>query len=439
MRLSNRLKDLFASERGNVLAIGAATLPLLMGSAGFAIDSVQMAMWKRQLQRAADSAAIAGAHALVQGAETGTAVANDVDEHIDYDLEENETPMLAEDPRITSGSYADRSLSTTQDCDTRGGTPCFDRAIQVSLVAERTLPFMSLFTRSATRLTATATAAVVPEGEFCLISLYNGTDTGIRTGGNADLALGCGMTTNARGSSQNPAFRNYGSSTVTATPVAAVGSIGGGADFAAGTTLLPYSSPVDDPFSDVPDPTIPPGETCNTQLKVGKQYTDAAPLVLDAANGNLTCYTSWDITGTVQLEPGTYYVNDGLLDLKGKIIGNDVTIVFMGDNSDFKHNAQGVIDIDAPEDGDYEGIALYRDRNAAWQEFKINGGANTRISGAIYMPSTDVMVNGGSQITSTCLQVVSRKIHFSGGGSIDNDCPDQSVRSIKYNMVRLVG
>jgi hypothetical protein len=41
MRANNWLKRLGASERGNVRVLGAVTLPLLMGSAGLAVDSIK--------------------------------------------------------------------------------------------------------------------------------------------------------------------------------------------------------------------------------------------------------------------------------------------------------------------------------------------------------------------------------------------------------------
>ena len=427
----SRLRNLFQSERGHVIAIGAATLPLLMGSAGFAIDAAQMAMWKRQLQRAADSAAIAGAHALAQGAPTDPAVANDVDEHIDYDIGENETPMLKQNPTVTPGGFVGGAFSP-QDCSALA-SPCW-KAVQVSLLAERRLPFMGMFTRSVTPLTAIATAAVVPEGDFCLISLYDGADTGISTGGNSGLSLGCGMTTNARGSSNKPAFNVYGSGSVTADPVAAVGNIEG--SFTSGTTKLPYSSPVEDPFADVPDPSVPPGESCNAPLTVPKD----TEVTLDPASGSFTCYTSWTVTGTLKLKKGTYYVNNSTLTMAsgGKLIGEDVTLVFMGDNSDYVENGQNVVSLSAPDDGDYAGIAIYRERDAATKTFKINGGANLSIEGAIYMASTDLWVLGNAGISSECLQIVTRKVDFNGGGTIDNECPDNTMRSITYNKVRLV-
>src|SRR5437763_17198486 len=70
---------LMRSKRGNVLAIAAACMPLFIGAAGLAVDTIQWTMWKRQLQRAADSAAIAGVYnresngGLTTGATTGMA------------------------------------------------------------------------------------------------------------------------------------------------------------------------------------------------------------------------------------------------------------------------------------------------------------------------------------------------------------------------------
>lgn len=77
-----RIKRLLKDKRGNSLVIAAAFLPVLMGSAGLATDTIQWALWKRELQRAADSAAIAGVYDRVQnGGQTGqtvTAVSKDL-------------------------------------------------------------------------------------------------------------------------------------------------------------------------------------------------------------------------------------------------------------------------------------------------------------------------------------------------------------------------
>ena len=54
------LKALLRDESGNVLALAAVGLPIMIGCAALAVDTVQWVFAKRQLQAAADAAAIAG-------------------------------------------------------------------------------------------------------------------------------------------------------------------------------------------------------------------------------------------------------------------------------------------------------------------------------------------------------------------------------------------
>src|SRR6476661_4136747 len=72
------LKKLWRDRRGNALVIAGAALPLLIGSAGLATDTIQWVLWKRQLQRAADSAAIAGVYAKMQSQAVDSAVSTDL-------------------------------------------------------------------------------------------------------------------------------------------------------------------------------------------------------------------------------------------------------------------------------------------------------------------------------------------------------------------------
>jgi Flp pilus assembly protein TadG len=64
-------KRLWRDRRGNALAIAGAALPLVLGSAGLASDTIQWTLWKRQLQRAADSAAMAGVYAIASDRAVG--------------------------------------------------------------------------------------------------------------------------------------------------------------------------------------------------------------------------------------------------------------------------------------------------------------------------------------------------------------------------------
>src|SRR5437763_14739697 len=73
------IRKLLKDRRGNVLAIACAAMPMVVGCAGLATDTIEWTLWKRQLQRAADSAAFAGvydrANATVSGSTTNTPTA----------------------------------------------------------------------------------------------------------------------------------------------------------------------------------------------------------------------------------------------------------------------------------------------------------------------------------------------------------------------------
>jgi Flp pilus assembly protein TadG len=424
----HRLKSLFRSDRGNVLMIGAAAMPLLMGSAGLAIDTIQLAFWKRQIQRAADSAALAGAHARVQASSTAQAVSNDLDENIDFDLQLNETPILSSTV-IEEGSFAESTFATA-NCATRGATGvCHNPAIQVTLTSQRRLPFMGLFTHSPSTITARATAAVIESGRFCLVSLYDGTDPGITGNGNINLDLGCGMVTNSR--SANAVNINGNSADIDATPISAVGGLNAD-DFPDGTTTLPYSAAFPDPFATIPDPEIP--DNCGGTLLVTSD-TQINP-------GDKNCYDSVHVkSGTLTVNTDQFFVR-GMLNLDSLLKSgtNGTTLFLMGDDSDMTTNGGGQskkLDLTAPSTGPYAGIALFRDRNAATRLIKMTGGTDITIDGAIYAPSTDLSLGGNGEIGSRCVQIVGRKLTFHGNPELINDCDDPND-GYKTQIVRLV-
>lgn len=433
MRGINWLKRLWVNERGNVLVLGAVTLPLLMGSAGLAVDSIQATLWKRQLQRAADSASIAGARAISQGASTDTAVANDLDEHIDYDLEENETPVIT-NREVTTGSF-DAGAMSGDTCAARGGSVnCHDDAVQIVLETERRLPFMGLFTDAATKVNARATAAIVDDGEFCLVSLYDGTDPGITALGNPSLELKCGIATNSRATN---ALNVDGSAQIDATSVSAVGGIEGGGHYVGDAVLQPYSSAISDPFAGVPDPVLPAG--CNTGTLSITAGTATAPVTIP----NNACYASYNITGYARIATGgRIYVNNGDIDIKGSLVGTNTTLIMMGDDSSWTQNGGGKLSLTAPLTGDYAGIVIFRERVAdspGGKEIKINGGADLNLQGAIYGKNTDFWIGGNGAIDSQCIQIVGRKLEFKGGGTIHNNCQNTGTTSITSRRIRLVG
>src|SRR5215213_411394 len=69
---------LWRDRRGNAILIAGAAMPLVVGAAGLATDTIQWTLWKRELQRAADSAAFAGVYAKAQDASASAAITADL-------------------------------------------------------------------------------------------------------------------------------------------------------------------------------------------------------------------------------------------------------------------------------------------------------------------------------------------------------------------------
>src|SRR6476620_5164114 len=229
-------RKLWRDRRGNALVIAAAALPLVIGSAGLASDTIQWVLWKRQLQRAADSAAIAGVYAEMQSQTVTTAISTDLGKNQNTGI-----TLQSGYPQITYPTITNAT-----------------NAVKVTLAVQRQLGFSSVFLSSAPIIKAEATAATVQTGVYCVVSLENTSATGITATGNSDINLGCGMITNS--TSLNAAIAT-GSSSVDATPVAAVGDIQDNSHWN-GAELLPFTVAEADPYAGVARPANFPAGSC---------------------------------------------------------------------------------------------------------------------------------------------------------------------------------
>ncbi len=399
MPLFKFIRRLVESQRGNALVIGAATMPLMVGSAAVAIDTIQLNIWKRQLQRAADSSALAGAHALAQQQLPEPSVLRD--------LQLNNHVPLTGAPGVESP------------------VPGRTRAVRVALTSRQSLPFWAFFTGTPPTIAAEATAQVVVTGRFCMLSLYQGTESGIDVAGNADVTLGCGMAAN----SQAPnAVTADGTSTVTASHIMAVGGVVNSSNLLGNPQLLPFSDKQSDPLAYLPNPPVPSG--C-TPLTVQNNET----ITLEGDR----CFSSIDVRsgGTLLLGPGVYTVNGGDITLQGSVrsiagtapgIGG-VTFVMTGPNGlagDLKINAQAELNLHAPTSGDYKGVLFYRDRRASNIEISINGGATSVLEGALYFPQSDIKFAGNAEMDVRCMQLIGQRLKFRGSANISNQCPPGS-------------
>ena len=416
------LKKLWRDRRGNALVIAGAALPLVIGSAGLASDTIQWALWKRQLQRVADSAAEAGVYAKVAGGTVGSCanVTNPAyTQAVAYDISKNNytgaTPTCIVTNPPPTGSYSSDSM-----------------AVKVDLSIQRPLAFSGMFMTSAPTISASATATIVPSGEYCVISLETQPVTGIDATGSTNVNLGCGMITN---SPSMTAAVATGSANVGASPIAAVGGIPASDNWATGTVLQPFTVQQADPFGNVPLPT-PSGCTGFPNNSPNNTYNSSNTPGL-AITGGVKCFSGdVDIKGRVTLDTGTYILDGGSLSMtnsNASLTCANCTIILMNSSGGTVGGVNingGKLDITSPNTGCtigaagcYDGMSFYQSRNAASDNsILINGNASSRVEGALYFPKADLTFNGTAGMTTNCMQIVAKDVTFTGNSAITNHC-----------------
>jgi hypothetical protein len=421
------IKKLRRDRRGNVLAIAGATIPLVVGAAGLATDTIQWATWKRELQRAADSAAFAGVYAKQQGAATAdNAVAKDWAKHNNTGIS-----LVTGYPQIaypTGSGYS-------------GG-------VRVTFAIQKRLSFSSMFLSAPPTITASATAGLVPGGKFCVVALESGTTAGITIGGSADVDLGCGVISNSIAVDESIDV-NGNAYRLAAAPVAGSGGLPitslqnhGASD------IQPYHMPQQDPYAGEYETSIPPSQTCRNNLNASGARDGAGKI-------NPGCYNSFNLSnGLNELNPGVYYLNNTGLTMNGNEVlrGNGVTIILTGtDPGSVSVNGNSVIDLVAPNDancGVYGGVDTcnYKKMLMIQSELADNANANTingnngaNLDGAIYFPKGTMTFTGSSTAATQCAMIVSLRVDFQGNNEIQNDTSTcESNGQVDNYVVRLV-
>lgn len=442
--MRNLMTKIWHDKRGNAMIIAAAALPLLIGSAGLATDTIQWALWKRQLQRAADSAAIAGVYDRVAAkSTTGTAAAVDKDLSLNNSLDSTKFPLQLK----TVTFPADVGVQKNQ--------------VKVELAVQRPLSFSSMFMANAPLIKTAATAATVSsDGEFCVLSLQNNSKTGIQATGNATITMDCGMMTN---STSTNAAAGQGSSRVTATNLAAAGGIQQSSNWTLSDGYQPYSPALEDPYKDL-KPTddeiascagTPPSLTVNNSNSGGSIDLSQSPY-----NGRI-CLSSLSIqtNRSYTFSNGSVLIDGGSVNIQGTLNLVQATLILTNKSSSptatigsLDMNASGQMNATAPLTGHWKGMAIYQDRRAtdsaptgnitASSPNRINGNSTNKITGVIYFPNQQLTYNGDGTGSATCTQFVAKRIYWSGNSGINSftkNCDMYGISAIKTGLrVRLV-
>ncbi len=431
------MREIWNDKRGNALVIAAAGIPLLLGSAGLATDTIQWALWKRQLQRAADSAAIAGVYNRVdaEGATTTTANA------VDHDLTLNNS--------LDPVKYPLEVKTVTFPANETGKS----YQVNVVLAVRRQLSFSSMFMQNPPLIRVAARAAAATTGaEFCVLSLQNNSKTGIQATGNAGIVMDCGMMTN---STSTNAAAGQGSSSVTATTLAAAGGIQQSANWNV-ASYQPYSPTLEDPYKDLSPDSSDFSSCAANPPSLSINNSNTGLVVTGGA-----CYSSLSVGSnrTLTLRNGTYVISGGSVNVQGTLNVDNATILLTNKDpsssasiGSFGMNASGQLNVTAPTSGKWVGMGLYQDRRAidsaptgninASSPNTINGNSTNKIRGIVYFPNQQVTYNGDGTGSATCTQFVAKRIYWSGNTGSNNftkNCDMYGIRPIQTPLkVRLV-
>lgn len=411
------LKRLWRDRRGNALVIAAAALPLVVGSAGLASDTIQWVVWKRQLQKAADSAALAGVYARAQSQTLSTAVATDLAKNNHLWV-----PLKSGYPQAT----------------TPADTGNWINLVKVDLAVQQRLGFSSLFMSAAPTIIVSATAAMIPEGSYCVVALQRNTDPGIIVGGSSNVNMGCGAISNSQ-SSTSSVSTNGNAYNFTADPIAAVGGMP--SSIIGATDLQPYHVALPDPFAGQYDTSIPAGMNCRNF----QQQIQGNP---NGVNGvvqlNPGCFNNFNPgNNTYHLNPGVYYLNNTDISLAGQTVltGTDVTIIMTGtDPGSVSMRGNSEMRLAAPATGPFAKMLFIQAANAtSGNDNILNGTSASSFDGAFYFPNGDLSFTGTSSGTTQCAMVVSLTVEFSGNSTIQNDTSSCTAdQTVSAKMIRLI-
>jgi len=446
-------RKLRRSKSGNAAILVALGMPALMGGAGLAVDTAQWYLWQRELQFAADQAALAGAWARGNG-DTGTIYITRANQEFSDNLS-----IIANNGATHAASLADWGTGTQNSV-----------IVRAEVVAD--LPFASfVMGRSTTiRVNAQATFERTDEYTACLMALHPTAGSAMLFNGGPSVDAACGV---ASLSTSDTSIRTNGSSGAqNINTVASAGGIDDGMGAFANASTIENFDGLNDPYSGLTPPDNPTPRTlsCGSSgltytgddfdngdqpLSIPKIYTKFPRKTCKALPGT---YTDLEIGGNANLTSGIYVIDGGRLKLNGgnQLTGTGVMFVLKnGAQLDINGGADVFLSpmsalqlvalgIPADDSARMENMLIFEDPNSPGNSgSKLTGATNFDINGVIYMPKSELKLAGNIQATANCMMVMSSKVQVAGTADLTTLCPIGETHSVVVGnggtRVRLVG
>lgn len=286
--IRQNLRELKSSTSGNATLLVALGMPVLIGSSGLAVDTAQWYMWKREIQYAADQAALAGAWARSNPDVSSTYTTR---ARLEYAANLTKTGAIDTVPNVTLANY-------------NGGN---QNSVVVTASASKVLPFSNFLTGNAVNVTAYAQASFT-EGESytaCIIAVDDDASGAITIGGNASMTAACGM---AALSNSDSAVVIDGQPTVDPGWVVSAGGIDDWLSTHTDAEIHENVTGLVDPFAELVTPSPSPNPNQSYNCMAGSTTT-----IGDKRSKTDTVYTYWRGSSSRSATLLTTYSGAGLL------------------------------------------------------------------------------------------------------------------------------
>jgi hypothetical protein len=432
------LRRLWHEQSGSTLALFAFALPAMLGISAIGVETGLWYVSKRAIQTQADAGALGGAFAKVWGLTDAEAKAAALREAQRNGYDGGATETIDRNIPPLSGPYAGE-----------------ESAFEVMIFRQHnTMLFAALVSDDALTVSTRAVAGIVPTGKACILALNKTAPEALKNSGNTTVnAPNCAVASN---STDDQAAYFTGSATIDVQTVWTAGDMqvqGGHVDLETAQPPTTKTWPLQDPFEDTPI-NIPLG-ACSSGTWTGVATKNPGKYC-----GGITVNS----TAVINLTPGTYYIDQGNLQINGGATvtcttcspgGEGVTFVLTSSGSinnigTVQLNGGATVTLNAPAEGAtsagpggiYEGLLFYQDPRAPKDTSKtgqLNGGATSSLVGATYFPSNNVTWNGNLTGVSECTLIIADTVTLTGSSVLSADkCEEFKIKSAVTTKVALI-
>lgn len=422
---------------GNVAVIVAVCLVAILGSVALSLDGGQQLDKRRQIQCAADAAALTAAGELYANwwlhLPRGT------------DTADGHARLLAHSVAAKNGfvNGVDGCTVTVNIPPLSGpfaNIPCHAEVI-ISVDQDRF--FSRIFTNDPVEIGARAVArgsrSSVRNGIIVLDPLLK---DAFGIGGNANVNVVSdaailvnsshpeAVINNGNGSTSINLYDGSGQGSVDVTGVPGYTNPGGGT---LGATINSGVEPTPDPLR-----FLPPPDPATLQVRQTKKLQHSSANNITLQPGIYMGGISITGKGTITLEPGIYYMLGGGFTVSGQsnLWGEGVMIynapLSNSDTISMGGTGEGSIHLTPPDSGPYQGIVLYQQRDAAYQPtVSLTGNGSMTVSGTFYVPSAELKVTGNGGQDTIGSQYISDTLKLGGNGGFKVDWNPRMIPGIR--------